>query len=185
MRYIERYHRNACKLLLTLSPDGDMNDQEFAESCDRFGEHITAVLRKSDLVMRCRKNQFFVFFTDIREDALQSVLDSLPESQTGEPNLSFTADLTDAEQLAALKAYTKLTPAQQALVSTNVKIAIGVASEDETAIADVVDKVNALTEDSTATDIAEALKAYAQLSDNQEEAALAQFTDEAKAVLGL
>ncbi len=74
MRYIERYHRNACKLLLTLSPDGDMNDQEFAESCDRFGEHITVVLRKSDLVMRCRKNQFFVFFTDIREDAVEQVI---------------------------------------------------------------------------------------------------------------
>lgn len=43
-----------------------------------------------------------VILTDIREDALQTTLGSLPESQTGEPNLCFTADLTDAEQLAAL-----------------------------------------------------------------------------------
>ncbi len=43
-----------------------------------------------------------VILTDIREDALQATLASLPESQTGEPNLCFTADLTDAEQLAAL-----------------------------------------------------------------------------------
>lgn len=43
-----------------------------------------------------------VILTDIREDALQSTLASLPASLTGEPNLCFTADLTDAEQLAAL-----------------------------------------------------------------------------------
>lgn len=43
-----------------------------------------------------------VILTDIREDALQTTLASLPESQTGEPNICFTADLTDAEQLAAL-----------------------------------------------------------------------------------
>ena len=43
-----------------------------------------------------------VILTDIREDALQATLASLPEPQTGEPNLCFTADLTDAEQLAAL-----------------------------------------------------------------------------------
>lgn len=43
-----------------------------------------------------------VILTDIREDDLQAVLASLPASQTGESNLCFTADLTDAEQLAAL-----------------------------------------------------------------------------------
>lgn len=43
-----------------------------------------------------------VILTDIREDALNATLDSLPESQTGDPNLCFTADLTDAEQLATL-----------------------------------------------------------------------------------
>ena len=43
-----------------------------------------------------------VILTDIREDALNATLASLPPSQTGEPNLCFTADLTDAEQLAAL-----------------------------------------------------------------------------------
>ena len=43
-----------------------------------------------------------VVLTDIREDALQATLTSLPESQTGESNLCFTADLTDAEQLITL-----------------------------------------------------------------------------------
>ena len=43
-----------------------------------------------------------VILTDIREEALQTTLASLPESLTGEPNLCFTADLTDAEQLDSL-----------------------------------------------------------------------------------
>lgn len=43
-----------------------------------------------------------VVLTDIREDALASTLSSLPLSQTGEANLCYTSDLTDAEQLAAL-----------------------------------------------------------------------------------
>ncbi len=43
-----------------------------------------------------------VVLTDIREDALIATLNSLPESTIGVPNLCFTADLTNAEQLAAL-----------------------------------------------------------------------------------
>ena len=43
-----------------------------------------------------------VILTDIREDALATTLAGLPLSPTTEPNLSFTADLTDAEQMAAL-----------------------------------------------------------------------------------
>ena len=43
-----------------------------------------------------------VILTDIREDALNATLSSLPESQTGKPNLCITADLTDAGQLETL-----------------------------------------------------------------------------------
>lgn len=43
-----------------------------------------------------------VILTDIREEALTEALTSLPESLTGEPNLCYTADLTDSEQLSAL-----------------------------------------------------------------------------------
>lgn len=43
-----------------------------------------------------------VVLTDIREDALNDTMASLPESQSDEPNLCYAADLTNAEQLAAL-----------------------------------------------------------------------------------
>ena len=50
----------------------------------------------------CIKLGARVILTDIREEALSATLQSLPESQTAEPNLCFTADLTEADQLAAL-----------------------------------------------------------------------------------
>lgn len=56
----------------------------------------------SAVAKACIQQGSRVILTDIREDALASTLRSLPESQTGDPNLCFTADLTDAEQLAAL-----------------------------------------------------------------------------------
>lgn len=43
-----------------------------------------------------------VILTDIREVALVSTLESLPVSHSGEPNLCFPSDLTDAKQLNAL-----------------------------------------------------------------------------------
>ena len=73
MRYIMRYHRNACKLLFTLSPVGDQTESEFAEKCDEFCNLAKEILRKSDLVMQYRKNQLFIFLTDIREDAVAQV----------------------------------------------------------------------------------------------------------------
>lgn len=58
---------------------------------------IGAAAAKTCVVLGAR-----VILTDIREDALKTTLSSLPELQTAEPHLCFTADLTDAEQLAAL-----------------------------------------------------------------------------------
>ena len=77
MRYILRYHKNACKLLFTLSPNGELEADEFSEICDRFCAHAKSSLRKSDLVMQYRKNQVFIFLTDIKEEAIPQVIGNL------------------------------------------------------------------------------------------------------------
>ena len=77
MRYILRYHKNACKLLFTLSPNGEQEADEFSEICDRFCAHAKSSLRKSDLVMQYRKNQVFIFLTDIKEEAISQVIGNL------------------------------------------------------------------------------------------------------------
>ena len=73
MRYINRYHRNACQLLFTLSPNAEVSEEEFERYCDAFCTHVKKLLRKSDLVMQYRKDQIFIFLTDIKEDAIRQV----------------------------------------------------------------------------------------------------------------
>ena len=77
MRYLERYHHNACKLLLTLSPSGEISEEKYWEYCEVFQDFAGKNLRKSDLVMQFRRNQFFVFLTDVREDSVIQVLSGL------------------------------------------------------------------------------------------------------------
>ena len=74
IRYIIRHHINACKVLFTLSPAEGVSNADYSDSVDEFGNHIRESLRKSDILMRNRKNQYFVFLTDIREDSIAKVI---------------------------------------------------------------------------------------------------------------
>ena len=73
MRYTMRYHRNACKILVTLTPTKDLGSEEITTYFEEFGEHISQILRKSDLLMQVRRNMYFVILTDIKEEAVEQV----------------------------------------------------------------------------------------------------------------
>ena len=77
MRYIARYHKKACKVLFTLSPFGEQTEEIFQAHCDQFCTCVKQLLRKSDLVMQYRRNQLFVFLTDIKEDAISQVIGNI------------------------------------------------------------------------------------------------------------
>ncbi|MCR4845698.1 MAG: response regulator [Eubacterium sp.] len=77
MRYIMRYHRNACKILITLSSDNTADADEADKYYDLFGEHIGNILRKSDLLMQVRKNIYFIILTDIKEEAVEQVVGNI------------------------------------------------------------------------------------------------------------
>ena len=77
MRYIMRYHRNACKILITLSSDNTAGADEADKYYDLFGEHIGNILRKSDLLMQVRKNIYFIILTDIKEEAVEQVVGNI------------------------------------------------------------------------------------------------------------
>lgn len=74
IRYILRHHINACKVLFTLVPANGVNDSDFYNGIDEFGNHIRGSLRKSDIFMRYGKTQYFVFLTDIRADSIDKVI---------------------------------------------------------------------------------------------------------------
>ena len=74
MRYIIRNQRTACKALITLSPAEVKEELEYKRLCAVFGTHIRESLRKSDVIMCSRFNQYFIFLTDIREDCVDKVI---------------------------------------------------------------------------------------------------------------
>ena len=74
IRYIIRHKLNACKVLFTLGRSPETEDVRYKELCDEFGNHVRKSLRKSDILMRNRYNQYFVFLTDIREDSIEKVV---------------------------------------------------------------------------------------------------------------
>ena len=109
MRYLKRYNRNACKLLFTITPPSDNDagapdeDKHFYDICDKFFEHVKESLRKSDLVMRYRKNQVFVFLTDIKEFAISQVIGGIKGSWHKENgdivNITYEVEGIELEQL--------------------------------------------------------------------------------------
>ena len=77
MRDIVRNQRSACKLLFTLEFDDAETGEEQNNIATNFGNHISESLRKSDILMRCNFNQFFVFLTDVKPSSVDKVLDHL------------------------------------------------------------------------------------------------------------
>ena len=73
MRYVMRYHRNACKILVTLTPDEKIDIETASKYYDEFGNHIGEILRKSDLLMQVRRNMYFIILTDIKAEAVEQV----------------------------------------------------------------------------------------------------------------
>ena len=109
IRYIIRHHINACKILFTLAPASGQATPEYHESVDEFGNHIRESLRKSDIFMRNRKNQYFVFLTDIRADSVDKVIGHILDSwhKKGIDNLAITHETefigNNAEQVKVEK----------------------------------------------------------------------------------
>ena len=73
MRYMIRNQRSLYKVLFTLLPEDGASERDYKSNCDAFGNHIRASLRKTDILMRNRYNQFFVLLTDIRKQDIQIV----------------------------------------------------------------------------------------------------------------
>ncbi len=103
MRYAIRYHRNACKILIKLTP----GDNEMPDDCihyyEKFGEHIGKVLRRSDLLMQVRKNIYFIILTDIKAEAVDQVAGNIirkwRDKHGNRLNIDYETEFLEAEQL--------------------------------------------------------------------------------------
>lgn len=108
MRYAMRYHRNACKLLITLFPGAEYNEEntsskDISEYYELFGEHITNILRRSDLLMQVRKNMYFIVLTDIKAEAVEQVVGNIirtwRDKQGNVLDIRYETEFMESEQL--------------------------------------------------------------------------------------
>ena len=77
MRYIIRNQRKACKVLFNISSGAGTDNARYDELCVEFGEFIKNNLRKSDIMMRNRYNQYFVLLADIHEASVSMVIGNI------------------------------------------------------------------------------------------------------------
>ena len=80
MRYIIRNNRSACKVMFNLSMRPGADEIKYRQLCTDFGSHIKGSLRKSDIFMRSGAEKYFILLTDVREDAIEKVVDNLLKS---------------------------------------------------------------------------------------------------------
>ena len=78
MRYMERYHGVAYRVLFTLTmASGEYNQEEQEEIRDRFRTLIQSSLRNSDVMLEVSGNQIFLLLPGILEDNIHVVTDRM------------------------------------------------------------------------------------------------------------
>ncbi|MBQ7991056.1 MAG: diguanylate cyclase [Oscillospiraceae bacterium] len=81
-RYMMSYNRSACKLLFTITPREGADADDVMNAVGNFGEHLAASLRKSDLMMHNRRDQYFVLLPEASEGFGAKVADTVISSFT-------------------------------------------------------------------------------------------------------
>ncbi len=103
MRYAMRYHRNACKILITLTAGDSVGPEEAFKYYDDFSDHVGSILRRSDLLMQVRRNMYFIILTDIKAEAVEQVAGNIIRKwrkKNGDViNISYETEFLESEQL--------------------------------------------------------------------------------------
>ncbi|MCR5451681.1 MAG: diguanylate cyclase [Lachnospiraceae bacterium] len=75
LRYIQSYHSVAYKVLFTVTPKDSENGMELLPRVvEELGEILKKSLRKSDIMMQSKANQFFLFLPEITEQYIEGVI---------------------------------------------------------------------------------------------------------------
>ena len=74
VRYMDRYHSSAYRVLLTLKISAEVTDTERADIILQFMRKIRNSLRNSDVMMECGDNQLFLLLPEIQEHDINRVI---------------------------------------------------------------------------------------------------------------
>ncbi|MBR6222642.1 MAG: response regulator [Lachnospiraceae bacterium] len=78
MRYIETYNSTAYKILITLNPDDEKSRRASINGiCEEFAGFLKLNLRKSDIMMQTKANQFFLLLPELSDSNVGDVLERI------------------------------------------------------------------------------------------------------------
>jgi len=99
IRYIQSYQGVAYKILFTINPKDSMVDAAvFATVTQQFGERLNKSLRKSDIMMQTKSNQFFLLLPELDDKYVKTVVDRLLK-EWSRIELSGIAELSYATEI--------------------------------------------------------------------------------------
>ena len=77
VRYMDRYHSSAYRVLLTLKVASNVDDADRSEIIVQFRRKIRNSLRNSDVMMECGDNQLFLLLPEIQDHDIDRVIGRL------------------------------------------------------------------------------------------------------------
>ena len=77
VRYMDRYHSSAFRVLLTVKVAPEIGDAKRAEIIVHFRKMVRTSLRNSDVMMECGDNQLFLLLPEIHEHDIDRVIGRL------------------------------------------------------------------------------------------------------------
>ena len=75
LRYVHSYKESAYSVLMTLSPAESCNS--FSDISDLFGEIVGKSLRKSDIMVRIRQNQYLLLLPHVKDDFFEPLMERI------------------------------------------------------------------------------------------------------------
>ena len=102
-RYIESYKVHACKVLFNFWELKDISElnKEFSEIMADFGEILVGILRKSDVMVQSKPNQFLLLLPEVDEEHLERVLDRIEKSWTDSKYSDYVAIIYERELVSS------------------------------------------------------------------------------------
>ena len=102
-RYIESYKVHACKVLFNFSILKDTSElnKTFDDMMADFGQILVNILRKSDVMVQSKSNQFLLLLPEVDEEHLNGVLDRIEHSWTESRYSDYVAIIYERELVSS------------------------------------------------------------------------------------
>ncbi len=101
-RYIASYKAHACKVLFSFSVLKDVSglEKDFQQMMMDFGQILKNLLRRSDVMVQSKEDQFLLLLPEVDEEHLEGVLDRIERAWTEYAYSDYVAIIYERETVA-------------------------------------------------------------------------------------